>query len=88
MEIESGDVFETTFGDHVRVSHVFDVYSGYDTDEMVGEDAETKVRYSKYWIEDRLLFGQETELATFLDHVDCRVDTNEVPDVNRPRSYE
>lgn len=84
MEIKSGDAFERTNGETVRVSRVFDVYESYSTAERVGHDPTTHVRFSPFWHDDGIMFPRDETLSEFLDNVERKLDADDVAETNRP----
>lgn len=84
MQINEGDGFRLTNGRRVRVGSIFDIYESYETDEQVGHEPTTHVRYSHWWNDGRIVAGRTKTLDEFLDKVEERVPQDELPEKQSP----
>lgn len=84
MIIEEGDGFELTTGRTVRVGSILDTYSRYETEEQIGHDPETHVRYSNWWHGGRLIASRMVTLDVFQSKIVRQVPDEELPASKEP----
>lgn len=84
MHINEGDGFVLTNGRRVRIGSIYDVYDSYDIDEQVGHDPETRIRYSHWWQDGRLIAARDEPLTSLIEEIVEHVPPHELPESQKP----
>jgi hypothetical protein len=84
MHLESGDGYVLDDGRCVRIGSIYDRYTAYDTDTQMGTNPETRVRFSHWWSENKLVAARDLSVTDFCDCVEQHVPASDLPENQSP----